>query len=182
MSYEATLSGMGMPVGSGTQIGSQTASTAGLASGQGGGGAIAAGAISGLTNIANTWINASAAKSTAKFNQAMLGIQGRMMKLRANEQIKDIRKRAQSLFGTQMAQMAKSGLAFSGSPAAVMMESLKQAELDEIFSNLNVDLAQAGLDTQAGISRMEANRETAGAYQDTIATLLNMGTKAITRG
>ena len=182
MSYEATMTSMNMPMGTGTQIGSQTASTAGLSGGGGGYGAAAGGVLSGVTSIANAWINASAVKNTAKFNSTMSDLQGRVVRLSANEQIKDIRKKAQSLFSTQQAMYAKAGVSLTGSPAAVMLNSLKEAELDEIYTNINADLGLGAIDTQKAKYDMVSQQSQTNAINDTTSTLLNMSNKYINRG
>jgi hypothetical protein len=151
-------------------------------SGTGAGGLVAAGVISGLADIANGFINAQRTKNAYKFNAAMQQVQGRMIKLKAREEIKDIRAKALSLFSTQQARYAKAGVAMTGSPLEVMHESIKNAELDAIFTQINADYAAATGETQAGIYRAAGKSAGIDAYTNAMKTILNMANKAYTRG
>lgn len=172
--------------------------------GGGGGGGVAAGVISGLADIATGFINASRVKNTYKFNQgmadlqanfnaAMAGLQGRMVRLSADTAIKQIRQKAQGLFSEQRAAYAKAGVKMAGSPAEVMMDSLREAELDVIYTDINATYNIGLLQTQGDIYKTEAAakgdiskmaQKSAGydALQGTFKSILNMGVKQYTRG
>lgn len=133
--------------------------------------------ISGLTDVANSFISAQRMRNTAKFNMSMADLQGRMTKLSADAQIKQIREKAQGLYSTQRALYAKAGVRMEGSPAEVMADSLKNSEIDAIYTGINAEYQTSLQRTQAKISNMEARS----AMLDTIPkvgkTLLNMGTQ-----
>ena len=132
---------------------------------------------SGITDIATTFINAQRTKRTYEFNARMAELQGRMNKIAANKAIADIRYKAKGLFSTQRAIYAKAGVKMEGSPAEVQMESLKNSELDVIYTGINAEYQTSLQRTQAGIYRMEG----ASAMRDVIPkvgkTLLTMGSE-----
>jgi hypothetical protein len=162
-------------------------------------GTIASGVISGLSDIATGLINAGRIKNTYKFNTSMANLQadfnakmvqlqGRMVKLSADVQIKNIREKAMSLYSTQRTAYAKAGVKMSGSPAQVMADSLRDAELDAIYTDISATYNVGLTETQAGIYRTEAATQgninkmytkSAGydAIQNALKTVLNMGVK-----
>lgn len=166
-------------------------------------GTIASGVISGLTDIATGFINASRIKNTYKFNAAMANLQGdfnaqmaqlqgRMVRLSANIEIKNIREKALSLYSEQRAAYAKAGVKMTGSPAEVMMDSLREAELDAIYTDISATYNVSLTETQAGIYRTEAATQgniyamygksaQYDAIQNALKTVLNMGVKTYTR-
>ena len=139
-------------------------------------GAIAGGVISGLTTIATSFIDAKARKNTYAFNAKMAQLQGRMTRLSADVEIKQIRRRAAAMYSSQRAGYAAAGLRLAGSPAAVMKESLKQAELDVIYANISADYNVGLTETQAGIYKMQGSQAKYKAMADTGKTLLKFGT------
>ena len=139
-------------------------------------GAIAGAVIGGLSEIATGFINARRAKSAYDFNARMAELQGRMVRVAANVEIKNIRKRAKAIYSAQQASYAKAGVRFAGSPAIAMKESLKEAELDIIYTNISADYGISQDKTQAGIYRMKGSQAKYQAGIDTGKTLLNMGT------
>lgn len=169
-----------------------------------GAGLVASGVISGLSDIATSFINASRTKNTYKFNSQMSnlqadfnskmsGLQGRMVRLSADVEIKNIRQKAQSLYSEQRAGYARAGMDIrEGSPVAVMMHDLKEAELDEIYTNISADY-QVGLtstqsdiykinaNAQEGINKMNAKSAGIDAWTSAGNTILKMGTKIATR-
>ncbi len=158
-------------------------SVGGTSGGGIGGGMVAAGVVSGLSDIAQGLITAQRTRRTYDFNAKMAQLQGRMTRLAADKAIKDIRQKAASLYGEQKAAYAKRGISTTeGSPLAVMFDSFKEAELDEIYTNINADYAMATGDTQAGIYRMQGKSAQYDAVPTAAKTLLQMGTKAYTRG
>ena len=150
--------------------------------GKGGTGLIASNVISGLNDIATSFINAKRTKNVYKFNAAMAQLQGRMKRLTANVEIKNIRKQAQVLFSTQRALYAKAGVKMEGSPAEVMMGSLKEAELDAIYLDISATYNVGLAETQAGIYKMEAESAKYDAYINMYKTLLTMGTSYLKKG
>jgi len=168
-------------------------------------GTIAGGVISGLAGIATGFINANRMKNTYKFNASMAqlqgdfnagmaGLQGRMTRLSADIEIKNIRKKAQTLFSFQRAAYAKAGVkTMEGSPAEVMMDSLRESELDVIYANISADYNVSLNKTQAGIYKTEAQTQadiygmegkSAGydALQGGFKSILEVGTKYLERG
>jgi len=144
----------------------------------GGGGAEISGMVAGaVSNIAVGFINAQRRRNALKFNMRMAELQGRKIRLAADVQIRGIRKRANALLSTQEALVGASGLTFSGSPTAVMVQSLKEAELDIIFTNINADLGIGQTQTQADIFRIQADSATSRAVLNTGTTLLNLQTQ-----
>lgn len=167
-------------------------------------GTVASGVISGLSDIATGFINASRTANTLKFNSSMgqlqadynagmTELQGRMIRLSADIQIKNIRKKAQSLFSSQRAAYANAGVKMSGSAVAVMVDSLKESELDVIYENIsadyNVGLTKTQADSyrteaqvQSNINAMTAKSAKIDAYTNAAQSILNMGVKKYTRG
>ncbi|MDD5015300.1 MAG: hypothetical protein PHW73_09435 [Atribacterota bacterium] len=143
-------------------------------------GMIASGVISGLSDIANSFINASRVKSTYKFNARMAELEGRMIRLSADIQIKNIRKKAQSLFSAQIAGYAKAGVKLEGSPAEVMKNSLKESELDAIYADISATYNVGLSRTQGDIYKAQGQSAVMDAYTKSFATILNTGTKAYT--
>ena len=134
------------------------------------GGMIATSVIGGLTDIATGYINAKRTKNTydfnarmaglqADFNAAMAGLQGRMTRLSADIEIKNIRERALSLYSTQRAGYARAGVKMEGSPIEVMQSSLQDAELDAIYTNISAEYNISLSKTQAGIYKTEAQAQ-----------------------
>jgi len=150
-------------------------------SGAGGAGVVASGVISGLADIATGLINAQRIKNTSKFNSGLAALQKRVARLSADVAIKDIRKQALSIFGAQKAGYAKAGVKFSGSPLIVMLNSQKEAELDEIYTNINADLGISAIDTQASINKMATQSAVLDQYIGMGSTILNYTNKAIQR-
>lgn len=136
-------------------------------------GGIAGGVISGITNIATILINANRIKNAYKFNASMLELQGRMVRLQANQAIKDIRAKGMSMFSTQRALYAKAGVKMSGSPIEVMADSLKESELDAIFTDINATYNIGTLKTQAEIYRDYGRMEEGRAKISAAKTILN---------
>jgi len=147
-----------------------------------GAGLIASGVISGLTDIATGFINAGRIKNTYAFNKRMAELQGRMTRLSADVEIKNIRKKAQDLFGYQRAAYAKAGVKMAGSPAEVMMESLRESELDAIYLDISATYNVGLTETQAGIYGMAAKSAQYDALQNAFKSILQMGIKKYTRG
>ena len=158
----------------GSSIGDYGGSTQAKA---GGGGQIASGVIGGLTEIATGLINAKRTKQTYKFNAAMAELQGRMVRLSADVEIKGIRKRAKSLFSSQRALYAKAGVKMEGSPAAVMMNSLKEAELDAIYLDISATYNVGLTQSEADIYRMKGRSAQRDSYMKMGKTLLGMYTE-----
>jgi len=139
-------------------------------------GAIATGVIGSLTDIATGFINARRTKSAYNFNARMAELEGRMTKLSAKVEIKNIRQRSSAIYSAQRASYAKAGVRLEGSPAVVMKESLKQAELDIIYANITADYGVGLTQTQAGIYRMEGEQAKYGAIVGAGKSLLKFGT------
>lgn len=127
------------------------------------------------------------------FNAAMAGLQSRMMRLAADVEIKNIRDKALSLYSEQRAAYARAGVKMTGSPAEVMMDSLREAELDIIFTDINATYGIGLLETQAGIYKTEAaiqgkvyqmygKSAQYDALQNALKTILNMGVQKYQRG
>jgi len=141
----------------------------------GAGAVITAGVLSGLTDIITGFVNAGRIKQTAKFNAAMGDIQIRMAKTVAKYEIARIRQRSDSLFSRQRAIYAKSGVTFDGSPAAVMQNSLKEAELDVFATDLNAEMAGWATEAQGKIGIMETSGAYGAAMMNAGKTILNTG-------
>ncbi len=163
---------------------SSGASSANAASGASsyGGAAVTAGVISGLTQIATGFINAGRVKQTAKFNAAMAEIEGRMAKVPARLEIAKIRKASNSMFSKQRALYAKAGVRLEGSPSEVMLESLKEGEVDAIITGLNAEYFGMQKSAEAAIYRIEGQGAINDQITSSFASILNMGTKLATRG
>lgn len=169
-----------------------------------GGGMIASGVLSSLSDIATTLINAQRIKNTYKFNSQMAnlqgdfnskmsGLQGRMVRLSASVEIKNIRQKAASLLSEQRAGYARAGMDIrEGSPVAVMMHDLKEAELDEIYRQISADYGVSLAETQnsistmesqsaLGIKKMESQSAQIDAWTGVGNTILKTGTKIMTR-
>ena len=139
-------------------------------------GGIAMAVAGGLTEIATGLINARRTKSAYNFNARMAELQGRMTRLSADVEIKNIRKKAKAAYSAQQASYAKAGVRFAGSPAMVMKESLKEAELDIIYTNISADYGVSQLQTQAGLYRIAGKQAKYQAAVSTGKSLLEMGT------
>lgn len=138
------------------------------------GAAIASSIASGISSIVSTIYDAKKIKDIMQFNSGMTALQKRMVRLSTQNHIRNIRKEAQSMFSAQRAAVANSGMALTGSPAAVMLNTAKEYELDEIFSNINADLAISVIDTQNEIARMEKKAAIKNEYMGIGKTVLNM--------
>lgn len=145
-------------------------------------GMIAGGVISGLASIAQGFISAKRTKNAYEFNAKMAELQGRMTRLSADIAIKDIRKKAQSAFSTQRALYAKSGVKMEGSPAAVMLNTAKEYELDALYTDISAQYNVGNLRQTAAINRMEGESAGWDAWQNTYKSVLNMGTNYLGRG
>lgn len=135
-------------------------------------GIIASGVISSLTEIATGFINAARTKQTYEFNAAMQALQGRMIRLQADVEIKNIRKKAQTLFSAQRAGYARAGFAMEGSPVAVMLASQKEMELDIIYSQISADYEVGLTRTQADIYKMRGKSAEIDAWTGAGTTIL----------
>ena len=147
-----------------------------------GAGLVASGVLSGLSTIAQGFINAQRLKNTYNFNEGMAALNKRMMQLSARVAIADIRKKAQSLFSSQRAGYAKAGFSFEGSPAIVAQESLKNASLDEIFTQINADYGVSIIDTNTAINKINMQSAQFDEYQGMFKSILAMSEKAYTNG
>ena len=165
---------------SGAQSGGSI-STGGGAGGAMAYGAIASGVISGIGNIMLNNINAKRAKNQYDFQARMSEIQGRMVRLAADVQIKQIRNKALSMFSTQRAAYAKAGVKMSGSPAEVMADSLKNSEMQAIFTDINATYNLGNIQMGADMDRFYGSQQKGIANMNNARTLLNVGTKAMTQ-
>ena len=158
----------------------QTAINPGGTSGGGmsgaGYGMIASGVISSIGTIVEGYINAGRMKNQFDFQAKMLALKGRMVRLGADIEIKRIRSRAQTLYGMQRAGYANAGVKMSGSPAAVMLASLREAELDVIYTDINAEYAVETGDTQSAVYRAQGRMTGYEANINTGNTILSMGT------
>ena len=188
--------GENLSFGGGSGGSTSAPATGGGGSGGGGSGIASAGIISGLAEIAVGFINAGRIKQTAKFNIGMADIEARMAQTKADftarinrvsakYAIAQIRKQSDSLYSTQRALYAKSGVTLDGSPAEVMMASLREAELDVFAMDLNADLASwsgqfmatqiaSEKKAEAGLYAMGAKTAYANAGAGASKTILNM--------
>jgi hypothetical protein len=105
-----------------------------------------------------------------------------MTRLSADIEIKNIRKKAQNLFSYQRAAYANAGVKMAGSPAEVMMNSMKEAELDAIYADISANYNVSLQETQAGIYKMQGKSAGIDAFTNAASTILNMGVKQYTRG
>ncbi len=143
---------------------------------------VAAGVMSGIANIANSFINAQQVRNAAKYNAGMSELQGRMTRLSADVEIKNIRKKAQSLFSYQRAAYAKAGLKMGGSPIQVMMDSLKEAELDAIYADINASYNIGTMGNQANLEKkMTVSSANENVFQNSLKSILDIGIKTYTR-
>ncbi|MFA5388866.1 MAG: hypothetical protein WC312_03830 [Candidatus Omnitrophota bacterium] len=187
-----------------SSAGNINAPAASTQAGSAGMGTVASGVISGLSDIATGFINASRIRNTYKFNTKMAELQadfnarmaqlqGRMVRLAADVEIKNIRQKAESLYSEQRAGYAKAGVKMTGSPAQVMMDSLREAELDVIYTDISATYNVGLTETQAGIYRTQAQVQGAiygmqgksaqyDALQNALKSILNMGVKKYARG
>lgn len=76
------------------------------------------------------------------------------------------------LLGKARAQIAKSGVAYSGSPIDVMADSAAQAELDNLAIRYGGELAARGYLNQADISRREGKQAQTASYFGAATSLL----------
>ncbi len=188
--------GENLSFGGGSSGSAESSSAAPKGGSAGGGAMVSAGIISGLADIAVGFINAGRIKQTAKFNIGMADIEARMAQTKADftarinrvsakYAIAQIRKQSDSLYSTQRALYAKSGVTLDGSPAEVMMASLREAELDVFATDLNADLASwsgqfmatqiaSEKKAEAGLYAMGAKTAYANAGAGASKTILNM--------
>lgn len=145
-------------------------------------GLVTAGVISGLTNIATTYMGAKRVKSTYDFNASMARVQGRAVRLKADVEIKNIRKKAQALYGEQQAAYAARGVKRTGSPAAVMMDSMREAELDAIYADISANYNVSLTRTQESIYKAEGKSAMRDVVPHAFKTILDMGVKKYERG
>jgi len=156
--------------------------TAGSGLNKVGAGLVASGVISGLSEIATTFVNAQRTKNTYKFNADMAGLQDRMLRLSADVEIKNIRKKAATLFSEQRAGYARAGFDIrEGSPVAVMLESQKEMELDAIYADISATYNVGLQKTQGDIYNMQGQSAMNDAWTNVGSTILNTGTKIATR-
>jgi len=155
------------------------------------GATITAGVLSGIADIATGFINAGRIRQTAKFNEAMADIENRMIgvqrtiaKSSAKYEIAQIRRRSDQLYSQQRALYAKAGVRLEGSPAEVMTESLKEAEMDAIITDINAEYTDIGLEvsqwsnkSKTDIANIGASSAYANALMGASKTILNMGVK-----
>ena len=156
-------------------------------------GMLASGVISSIGSIVESHINAGMIKDQYEFKASMLNLQsrmqelqGRMVRIGADVEIRRIRKNADLMYGHQRAAYANAGVKMAGSPAAVMLNSMKEYELDAIYTDINATYNIDMVKYQADTTRNQAELESAqgrmakyGAYQENTKTLLSMGTEAL---
>ena len=106
----------------------------------------------------------------------MTELQGRMTRLSANVEIKNIRRRSSLIYSSQRASYAAAGVRLTGSPTEVMKESLKQAELDIIYTNISADYDVGIAKTQAGLYREAGEQAKYKAIVGVGRSLLQFGT------
>jgi hypothetical protein len=105
-----------------------------------------------------------------------------MMRLKADKEIKDIRRKAASIYSEQRAGYARRGISTSeGSPLAVMLESQKDAELDEIYTNISADYNIGSQETQASIYELAGKSAMLDQIPKSFQTILNTGVKTYQR-
>lgn len=145
-------------------------------------GMITSGAISGLTDIATGLINANRTKNIYKFNAGMSQLQGRLARLQADVEIKRIRQDAQDMLSSQRAAYAKAGVAMTGSPLEMMMQSMKDAELDIIYSTINADLSASSFQVKSGLDDIARKSTQSDMFVNIGKTILTMANKQYVRG
>jgi hypothetical protein len=147
--------------------------------GKAGAGLIASTVISGISDLATSLVNAQRTKNTYKFNAEMAKLQGRMNKLSANIEIRNIRKKANSLLSSQRAGYARAGMdTREGTPIAVMTKGQEEAELDVIYAEISRDYNVSLTNTQAGIYEMQGKSAVNDSITNSVSTILNTGSKA----
>jgi hypothetical protein len=160
------------------------------------GATITAGVLSGIADIATGFINAGRIRQTAKFNAAMADIENRMIgvqrtiaKSSAKYEIAQIRRRSDQLYSQQRAAYAKSGVKLEGSPAEVMVDSLKESEMDAIITDINAEYTDIGLEYSAWSNKAKtdiANIGASSAYANALMgagkTILSTMEKQLVRG
>ena len=87
-------------------------------------------------------------------------------------------KRLKSYISTQRAIYAKAGVNLSGSPITVMEETSAAGELDLIIGDINASIEQSRLESEADISRAEAQSRRATGKTRAGLTLLSSGLQA----
>ena len=131
----------GARVGSGYNVPMGTRGASGSSGGIGAGGVVAGiGAVTEIFNAAfGAYLTARLQKSTAEYNAALIQANNKIQQAAYKFEIKRQRARGAKLIGAQRMAYAKAGVRFRGSPVDVMVETVKQIELDVFTTQFNAE-------------------------------------------
>jgi len=129
--------GVGMGASGGGGVSSSGSSAGG---GGGGGAAMAVGAGIQIFQAAfSAYLSARLSKATAEYNSAIIQANNKIQQAAYKFEVKRQRARGAKLVGAQRSAYAKAGVRFRGSPVDVMVETVKQIELDVFTTEFNAE-------------------------------------------
>lgn len=116
-----------------------------------------------------------AQKREAEYNAALLrqqaGMVGEQQKLEAMRYDRAIRRAE----GQTVARTAASGLELSGSPMAIMIDTITQMELDKAIGQYNLEVQKTYIHGQARQTQMAGRRAVQAGYTGAFSSLLQGG-------
>lgn len=128
-----------------------------------------------IASSATSLMSGFSQSNEAKYNAGLYQQQAGVIDTQKAIEAGQYERAKRQLAGTTIARTAKSGLMFSGSPAAVMVDSLTQLEMDKQVGQYNLEVqkryALAGAETY---NRRASTLKTQG-YMNAFSTLLKGG-------
>lgn len=131
------------------------------------GGAKGAGALGGVGDVIGgigSFMEGNQAKSMGNYNATIYEQQA--ANERTSQQLLEYQKRKanKAVYGTQVANVGKSGIKMSGSPLEVQLDSMANASLDLSIDKYNSDVKATGYQNQANMTRWEGTNAKKSAY------------------
>lgn len=131
--------------------------------------------VSALLGVGSSLASAKQQSTEAKYNEQLKREQAKMIgekrKIVASQWDREISRAS----GTAMVNIAKSGVAFSGSPITALLDLNKQMEMDKAISDFNLAWEQQGVISQAENYRRGAKNAMYTGYANAFKGLLSAG-------
>jgi len=111
----------------------------------------------------NSIMGGQAANKEAKYNASLLYEQAGMIENQKNLQTAQDERAIRFAMGRTVAATAKKGIEMSGSPMAIMIDTMTQMEMDKRITQYNYDMQKRGVIAQAeGVRRQGKQAQRAG--------------------
>ena len=143
---------------------------------EGGGGAMGiASFASSMASVFSSLQEASAARAVSNFNASIIDNQLPWIDMQIDISREQYARKRNKLISSGTAQLGASGLNFSGSPLAVMLDALTQIEIDDAITTSNLKMDKIRVHAQAEMTRAGGRRDYGAAKTNAFSKALQGG-------